>query len=135
MGPAGRDFYSHNYFECPAAKAAFLRTRQGVPTWRYRWFGEYPNTFLFSGSGAWHESEISFVFGTVEEMTHVANVPVEDKVQQYMMGAWAGFVRNPKNALRKLGWPKYDPNSMSSLILQTFFVSLWTDHFLHVNSY
>jgi hypothetical protein len=47
-------------------------------------------------------------------MTQEANVPVEDKVQQYMMGAWAGFTRDPKHALGELGWPRYNANGMSS---------------------
>ncbi|KAH8586802.1 carboxylesterase [Bisporella sp. PMI_857] len=113
LGPVGRTAYSLNYFECPTAKAAFFRALHGVPTWRYRWFGQYPNTFLYPGSGAWHESEIGFVFGTVEEMTQEANVPVEDKMQQYIMDAWAGFAREPKNALRKLGWPRYQANGQT----------------------
>ncbi|CZR66009.1 related to acetylcholinesterase precursor [Phialocephala subalpina] len=108
LSPADRTAYNLVYFECPTAKAAFLRALHGVPTWRYRWFGQYPNTYLFPGSGAWHESEIGFVFGTMEEMTKMANVPVENEVQQYMMSAWAGFAREPKTALTELGWPKYN---------------------------
>lgn len=50
----------------------------------------------------------------MEEITQEANVPVENKVQQYMMGAWAKFAREPKNALSELGWPRYDANGTGS---------------------
>jgi len=50
----------------------------------------------------------------MEEISQEANTPVEEKVQQYMMGAWAKFARDPKNGLGELGWPRYDANGTGS---------------------
>src|SRR5437773_1412071 len=94
--PAARIAWNLRFFECPIAKAAFRRVLHDVPTWRYRWFGEYPNTFLFPGSGAWHGSEIGFVFGTTEEFTGMANEAGEEQVQRYIMNAWAEFAKKPR---------------------------------------
>ena len=44
-------------FTCPAAGSV----RHGNPTWRYRYFGVFPNLILSTKpeSGAWHTSEVS----------------------------------------------------------------------------
>jgi carboxylesterase type B len=117
LTPAARTAYNLIFFACPTAKAAFRRALHDVSTWRYRWFGEYPNTHLFPGSGAWHGSEIGFVFGTTEELTMVGNEVGEEEVQRYVMGAWAGFARKPKKALGGLGWPRYNATSTCSLFI------------------
>ncbi|KAH0545549.1 hypothetical protein FGG08_000380 [Glutinoglossum americanum] len=82
LSPAARTAYNLVFFACPTAIAAFRRALHDVPTWRYRWFGEYTNTHLFPGSGAWHGSEIGFVFGTTEELTKMENEKKEEKVQK-----------------------------------------------------
>lgn len=48
-------------FNCPSAQRALLSINQGNPTWRYRWFGVFPNTALSFNppSGAYHVSEVS----------------------------------------------------------------------------
>ena len=66
-------------------------------------------------SGAWHGSELTFVFGTTEEVTGVANDLVEKEVERYVMGSWAGFAKNPNEALEKLGWPRYNATGTCSL--------------------
>ena len=73
----------------------------------------------------------------MEEMTKMANVPVENEVQQYMMSAWAGFACKPKTALTELGWPKYNATSTSSYsysssILEHFHCWGWWTNFSYV---
>lgn len=47
-------------FTCPAALRAAESLRHGNPTWRYRYFGVFPNLILSSEpeSGAWHASDV-----------------------------------------------------------------------------
>lgn len=54
-------FVNAKSFVCPAAMRAAESVLQGNPTWRYRWFGDFPNLELTSKppSGAWHSSEVS----------------------------------------------------------------------------
>lgn len=49
-------------FVCPAAQRAADSVLQGNPTWRYRYFGDFPNLELTTDppSGAWHGSDVSF---------------------------------------------------------------------------
>jgi len=48
-------------FVCPAADRAAKSLAFGNPTWRYRYFGVFPNLILTTSppSGAWHASEVS----------------------------------------------------------------------------
>lgn len=54
-------FVNARAFVCPAAVRAAESVLQGNPTWRYRWFGDFPNLELTTNppSGAWHSSEVS----------------------------------------------------------------------------
>jgi len=45
----------------------------------------------------------------------VDNEVGEEKVQRYIMRAWAGFARMPKKALEELGWPRYNATGTSSI--------------------
>lgn len=48
-------------FTCSAAGRAAASVMAGNPTWRYRWFGDFPNTQLTANppSKAYHTSEVS----------------------------------------------------------------------------
>lgn len=47
-------------FTCPAGERAAVNVAKGNPTWRYRWFGAFPNTLLPWNpyNGSWHGSEV-----------------------------------------------------------------------------
>lgn len=47
-------------FTCPAGQRAAVNMANGYPTWRYRWFGAFPNTLLpwIPYNGSWHGSEV-----------------------------------------------------------------------------
>ncbi|KAH7395874.1 putative carboxylesterase [Cadophora sp. MPI-SDFR-AT-0126] len=92
------------------AKAAALK----VPTWRYHYFGDFPNLALSISppSGAWHGSEIPMVFGPDLDIQNVTGRTTEQqRVGEYMQGAWAAFVKDPEKGLKKYGWPRYNPDS------------------------
>lgn len=103
-------------FTCPAAERSNISIAAGVPTWRYRYFGDFPNLRLTSvpDSGAWHASELPLVFGNYPNATGgvPASTPAELGIGDYMRGAWAAFAKDPVNGLNSYqgGWPKYSPS-------------------------
>lgn len=109
--------FNQRAFTCPTGAQARYRTQQLVPTWRYRYHGEWDNLRLYNstdglgprGSGAYHGSDVEMVFGTGRDVSLVQNSEQEDAVSAYMMGAWASFARDPARGLLDRGWPRYDP--------------------------
>jgi carboxylesterase type B len=101
-----------NVFTCPAALKANVSIAAGVPTWRYRYFGDFPNLRLTSvpDSGAWHASELPVLFGNFPNGTGVpTSTDAEISIANYM---WAAFAKDPVNGLNSYqgGWPKYLPS-------------------------
>lgn len=47
-------------YTCPAGQRAAVNMANGNPTWRYRWFGSFPNVLLpwIPYNGSWHGSEV-----------------------------------------------------------------------------
>ena len=41
------DGFNRNYFTCPSQTAAYLRELTGIRVWRYRYFGMYPNMYVY----------------------------------------------------------------------------------------
>ncbi|KAF8195313.1 cholinesterase, partial [Mycena galopus ATCC 62051] len=107
------DLFNLEAFTCATSQTAAFRARAGVPTWRYRYFGDWDNLRLYDccpGSGAYHGSDLEMVFGTGEDVSGVANGPREEQVSRMMMRAWATFARDPGAGLNELGWPQYEPS-------------------------
>jgi hypothetical protein len=100
-------------FTCPTNDAATVRFEHKVPVWRYRYFGEFPNTRLTMNpdSGAYHESEISTVFQTANDTSGQEDTPEELSISNFMNKVWADFAKDPEHAFTRIyGWPKYNPN-------------------------
>jgi cholinesterase len=100
-------------FSCPAANRANISSSAGLPTWRYRYFGEFPDLELttFPDSGAYHGSEISVLFDTLQEGNGLPPpTEAEIAIGNYMRGAWAAFAKDPENGLQCYGggWPEYN---------------------------
>ncbi|KAK8029870.1 hypothetical protein PG993_011161 [Apiospora rasikravindrae] len=112
------DLYDERAFTCPSAYTAEYRVRYDVPTWRYRYFGDWDNLRLYNnsaglgprGSGAYHGSENEMVFGTAADVSGLESSYEEAATSRYMMGAWVAFARDPKRGLTSYGWPLYDPS-------------------------
>ena len=101
-------------FACPAGARANVSASHGLPTWRYRWFGNFPNTRLLtnSDSGAYHCSEIPFVWNTLPTGVGIpADTEAEISIKAYIQGAWAAFAKNASDGLKTYrgGWPQYSP--------------------------
>lgn len=98
--------YNLNEFTCPSGYRANYSVEANVTTWRYRYFGSFPNTMIVPNAGAWHAAEILLLFDT-----NIANPPQTTEqiaIGKYMRGAWAAFAKDPENGLTNYGWPKYD---------------------------
>ncbi|KAK2047647.1 carboxylesterase [Colletotrichum somersetense] len=100
-------------YTCPAARRAARAVSARHPTWRYRYFGNFPNMAVTTTppSGAWHASELPVLFDTVPQ-TDVKSTEQEIAVGKYMRGAWAAFAKDTKSGLLEYGgeWPKYQIN-------------------------
>lgn len=115
------DLFTQRAFTCPNAYTAKYRAQYGVPTWRYRYFGDWDNLQLYNstaglgpnGSGAYHGADLNMVFGTAEDVSGLRNMLEEDATSKYMMGAWAAFARDSRRGLEDYGWPSYKPNGTS----------------------
>lgn len=104
----------NSVFVCPASLRANVSAQQGVTTFRYRYFGVFPDTAFSATSGAWHGSEILQLTGVVpaaNAMGVPAVTPQEQEIQKYMRGAWAAFIKDPKQGLVTYGWPTYEPTA------------------------
>jgi len=104
-------------FTCPSGDAAAARARYGVPTYRYRYFGEFPNLRLTitPPSGAWHGAEIPVIWQTTEDASGQSDTTAEDSISQYLSRAWAAFAKNPSTALSQApyNFPQYSSTSLS----------------------
>ncbi|KAK9420204.1 hypothetical protein SUNI508_06732 [Seiridium unicorne] len=99
-------------FTCPAGQRAAVNFANGNPTWRYRWFGAFPNVLLpwTPYNGSWHGSELPSIFNTAPQY-YYPNTHRENVIGQYMRGAWAAFAKDPINGLDNYdGWSDYDPD-------------------------
>lgn len=107
--------FANSEFACPVAVRANVSVSHGLPIWRYRWFGSFPNTRLYSNpdSGAWHSSEIPFIWNTLPAGEGIpADTEEEISIRKYIQGAWAAFAKSPKDGLTKYrdGWPHFSPS-------------------------
>ncbi|KAF4924262.1 Cholinesterase [Colletotrichum viniferum] len=84
----------------------------GLPSWRYRYFGDFPNLVLSTNppSGAYHGAELQPLFGTLPQ--DPPSTTVELETAKFLRGAWTTFAKNPTSGLLSYsgGWPLYNPS-------------------------
>lgn len=80
----------------------------GNPTWRYRYFGDFPNLVLTTTppSGAYHTADLYPLFNTVNQ-TLLASTPAEVAIGNYLRDVWSSFAKNPQCGLDAF-WPQYN---------------------------
>lgn len=103
------ELYTASQMSCPGDRAAAAKAAYGVPVWRTRYHGEWPNLNPFSWLGAYHGSDDPMIFGTSDLFG--ADTPGQAEVSKYYEEAWTAFARDPVGGLAVYGWPRYDPDS------------------------
>lgn len=102
---SGWAYLEFSLFTCLTSYRALAGVVNKIPTWRYRYFGDFPNLKLSTvaqDQGAWHGSEIPIIFGTdMDVQNKVARTPEEEAISKYLRGAWTAFAKDPANGLIK----------------------------------
>ncbi|KAG4411817.1 hypothetical protein IFR04_015041 [Cadophora malorum] len=107
--------FNQRLYTCADAERITQSVKDGSPSWRYRYFGDFPNLAisLDPPSGAYHGAELPVLFGTVDEVARnsTPSTPNEVAVGDYLRGAWSSFAKDPFRGLLNFeeGWPTYDP--------------------------
>nr|OQO27277.1 hypothetical protein B0A51_04913 [Rachicladosporium sp. CCFEE 5018] len=96
-------------FTCANDYEARARTSQGVPVWQYRFFADWNNTRLYPTSGAYHGTELGMLFGNSVDVSGIPPEPAQVQLTRVMQKAWVAFANDPKEGLKKYGWPRFDP--------------------------
>jgi len=88
---------------CSTSERANASIQNGVPTWRYRWFGDFPNLRLTENpdSGAWHGEEITLIWDTEPVTEGFPETAAEKEIAVYTRGAWIAFAKDPRKGLEK----------------------------------
>jgi cholinesterase len=100
-------------FVCPHSYEARQRVAANVPTWVYRYFGDWGNTQLYPTSGAYHGTELHMILGGSEEASGIPASQAQKDTSRLFQRAIAAFADNPSNGLTKFGWPRFDPKENS----------------------
>jgi cholinesterase len=95
-------------FVCPVSYEARQRTKVGVPTWVYRYFGDWHDTRLYPTSGAYHGTELHMILGSSEDASGIPATQAQKDTSRLFQRAVAAFVADPVNGLSKIGWPQFD---------------------------
>lgn len=119
LSPEQWELYNERAFTCPTKYATDFRVLQGVPTWRYRYMGDFDNLRLYDSwgdypdSGSYHGVDLNELFGTAKDVTGDACTDAQEQFSRYMQGAWAAFGRDPEQGLLEYGWPLYNSSAQT----------------------
>jgi cholinesterase len=100
-------------FVCPISYEARSRVNAKVPTWVYRYFGDWDNTRLYPTSGAYHGTELNMILGGSEDASGLPASQAQKDTARLFQRAVAAFAEDPKNGLSKIGWPMFNPQKES----------------------
>ncbi|EME88467.1 acetylcholinesterase/Butyrylcholinesterase [Pseudocercospora fijiensis CIRAD86] len=97
---------------CSANQAALAKSSHGVPTFRIRYFGEWPNLNPLEWLGSYHSSDLPMIFGTSD--LRGADTELEKGMRRDYQGAWGAFARDPERGLEGYdgGWPEFEEGSL-----------------------
>lgn len=100
-------------FVCPTSYEAQHRVEAGVPTWVYRYFGDWDNTRLYPTSGAYHGTELHMLLNSSADASGLPQIEAQSDTVRLFQRALAAFVEDPKEGLDKLGWPRFEAERQS----------------------
>ena len=101
-------------FVCPTRFAANQHALNGRTTWLYH-FTHVTNFGELRDLGAFHGSELAFVFGTLGLFWQPS--PEEALLSEQMQNLWASFAIEGAPAAGDLQWDQHDPASQNGLEL------------------
>ncbi|KAL5085948.1 hypothetical protein Trisim1_009860 [Trichoderma cf. simile WF8] len=108
-------------FTCPVTFQAAARRSHGVPAWTFQYMADWDNTRLYSTndstSGAYHMVDLHMIFGASEDVTGLPTTAGQRNLTKIMQKAWASFADDPVDGLAELGWPQFDQNENSYILL------------------
>jgi para-nitrobenzyl esterase len=108
------DFFTDSAMACPVRRVARAISKAGMPTYRYSFdhVAEYPK--FRPGLGAFHASELSFIFGN--PIFGLQLEGVNKNLSKELMRYWAQFATTgDPNGGGLLNWPKFDAKEESYL--------------------
>ncbi len=100
-------------FVCPHSYTARQRRKANVPTWVYRYFGDWENTRLYPTSGAYHGTELHMILGSSQDASGLPATRVQNQTSRLFQRAISAFAENPKTGLSRIGWPQFNPETES----------------------
>ena len=99
---------------CQTARGISYRVQQGVPAWRYMYFGGtglgdsgdgYNNTNIDYVGADYHIGDLPIVFGTASSVSGIPDSEIEAQASAYHRRVWAEFAKDPSGGLeREFGW-------------------------------
>lgn len=108
----------HAAFVCPTRRAARALEAAGVPTFLYHFTYAPPGALLGDDLGAFHSSEVKFVFGNPGQLLPKAPNEEEAPMSQAIMGYWSRHAATgDPNSKAGLAWPSYDTASDQNIVL------------------
>lgn len=100
-------------FVCPHSYEARQRMKERVPTWVYRYFGDWNNTRLYPTSGAYHGTELHMILGGSQDASGLPASRAQNQTSRLFQRAVAAFAENPRRGLIEIGWPEFNPKTES----------------------
>lgn len=111
---AAADVLTDGLYVCPARRFARALTAAGVPVFLYS-FNHAPISPMFPDAGAFHASEVAFVFGT--SLWGIQLDEQERALSRTMMGYWGRMAANgDPNGADALAWPALDSTDTSIVL-------------------
>ncbi|TFB07518.1 Acetylcholinesterase [Trichoderma ghanense] len=104
-------------FTCPVSHQAGARRDHGVPAWAYRYMADWDNTRLYPTSGAYHGVDLHMIFGASADVSGLPTTAEQRSLTKLMQHAWFSFSNNPTSGLSSIGWPRFDPDAASLIVL------------------
>jgi para-nitrobenzyl esterase len=114
---AAADVYTDAIFLCPTRKIARAIAKSGTPTFRYDFV--HAITFPIPNLGAFHGSELMFVFGN--ELAGLVSLQADEvPLSNDMMGYWGSMAAlgNPNTSSKSMfTWPAYELTTEPEVVL------------------
>ncbi|KAG8695438.1 hypothetical protein FRC09_009146 [Ceratobasidium sp. 395] len=105
-------------FICPTSMNSRLRVQAGVPTYRMRYGGNFTNISPYPFLGTYHGAELPMIFGgATPEFGGRNSTTEESRTAGLLQSIIVSFATDPKNGLGDMGWPGYNPENDTIVVV------------------